>query len=240
MLEIEPIHSDRTTDADLAGGVNPMRLTRMSTGDPARAAVPAIRPLTWFVGRAAPSVASPAASAALPTRPVLLVHGLGGTEPGWYAVAGALHAHGETVAVLSYRPFARSVGEVAERLAETAATMVEETSADKVHLVGHSLGGVVIAQAFADGLLTGQVVTIASPLGGSPWASLLPVGSTARALRDGTPVLRRLAPAPTPEGVSWLAISATSDLVVPARRPLPAPAVTSPVEALPTYGRAAA
>ena len=103
--------------------------------------------------------------------------------------------------------------------------MLSQTGADKVHLVGHSLGGVVIAQAIASGRLTGQVdtvVTLGAPFGGSPWANLLPVGTIARALREGSPLLRRLASAPLPEGVRWLAITATLDVIVPGVRSVPA------------------
>jgi triacylglycerol lipase len=193
-----------------------MRLTRINSGHRTR------------VGRVvAAQVAArlPATPATPGARPVLLVHGLGGTTSGWSALAGALRARGVTVAVLSYRPFGTSVEQIAEQLAHQVAELLAETGADKVHLVGHSLGGVVIAQSFADGYLAAQVdtvVTIASPFGGSPWARLLPVGATVRALRDGSPLLRRLAHTPVPDGVRWLAITATSDLVVPGRRSGPA------------------
>ncbi len=160
-----------------------------------------------------------------PVRPVLLVHGWAGTTAGWFALTDALRARGVTVAAMSYRPFGTSVEQLAERLADSVSDLLSETGADKVHLVGHSLGGVVIAQAFADGLLAGRVdsvVTMAAPFGGSPWANLLPVGATVRSLRDGSPLLRRLARAPVPDGVRWLAITATSDLIVPGRRSVPA------------------
>ena len=245
-----------------------MRLMRINSGQ--QAPMAAARPLTRFVGRVTTSTEVtdptplPVTPPARAVRPVLLVHGLRGLTSGWYEVAGALRARGETVVMLSYRPFAQTVEEVAERLADTVGTLLDDTGADKVHLVGHSLGGVVIAQAFADGMLTGQVdtvVTVASPFGGSPWASLLPVGATVRSLRGGSPLLRRLAVAPAPEGVSWLAISATSDLIVPGRRSVPPQStvvnlavdgighrgllqdpqvVTSIVDALPTYDLVAA
>jgi triacylglycerol lipase len=214
---------------------------------------------------AAVEMSSPdAVAASVQTRPVLLVHGLGGTTGGWFALSGALRARGVTVATISYQPFGTTVEQVAERLADRVAQLLEETGADKVHLVGHSLGGVIIAQCLADGFLTDQVdtvVTIASPFGGSPWARVLPVGATVRSLRDGSRLLRRLASAPVPDGVRWLAITATSDLVVPGRRSLPAQAavqilrvegvghigllqhpqvVTSIVDALPAYELAAA
>ncbi|MDT5298227.1 MAG: triacylglycerol lipase, partial [Mycobacterium sp.] len=100
-----------------------------------------------------------------------------------------------------------------------------QNGADKVHLIGHSLGGVVIAQAIASGRLAGKVdtiVTLGAPFGGSPWAHLAPFGAIVRALRGGSPLLRRLASAPVPEGVRWLAITATLDVVVPGVRSVPA------------------
>jgi triacylglycerol lipase len=101
---------------------------------------------------------------------------------------------------------------------------LSQTGANKVHLVGHSLGGVVIAQALASGRLTGKVdtvVTLGSPFGGSPWANLLPFGAVVRAVREGSPLLRRLASAPVPDGVRWLAFTATLDMIVPGLRSVP-------------------
>jgi pimeloyl-ACP methyl ester carboxylesterase len=125
--------------------------------------------------------------------------------------------------------------QLAEHLARTVAILLAETGAEKVHLVGHSLGGVLIAQAFADGRLTEQVdavVTIAAPFGGSPWANLLPVGAIVRALRRGSPQLNHLALAPVPTGVHWLAITADQDRIVPGRRSMPqhAPVETVTIE----------
>jgi pimeloyl-ACP methyl ester carboxylesterase len=157
-------------------------------------------------------------------RPVLLVHGYVGTKSGWFALTRALRDRGLTVHAMSYSSFGTSVEELAEQLEARVVSLRSETGADKVHLVGHSLGGVVIAQAFADGRLTGQVdkvVTIAAPFGGSPWARLLPLGAIVRALREGSPLLRRLAVAPAPEGVQWLAFTAALDIIVPGRRAVP-------------------
>ena len=156
--------------------------------------------------------------------PVLLVHGLGGTTSGWLAVADALRAHGLNVAAISYRSFRTSLEQLAQELADTVQSLQVETGAEKVHLVGHSLGGVVIAQALADGLLAGRVdsvVTIAAPFGGTPWANLLPLGAVVRALRQGSPQLGRLARAHAPREVRWLAITAGSDRVVRGHRSLP-------------------
>ena len=167
------------------------------------------------------------ASTAPTARPVLLVHGFGGTTSSWSFVARTLSARGVTVDAMTYTPFGTSVEQLADRLVVEVERLLSQTGADKLHLVGHSLGGVVIAQAVASGRLTGlidTVVTLAAPFGGSPWANLLPFGAVIRALREGSPVLRRLAYAPVPDGVRWLAFTATLDMIVPGVRSVPAPA----------------
>jgi triacylglycerol lipase len=136
----------------------------------------------------------------------------------------ALRARKVAFDAISYAPFGSSVEQLAERLAVKVSRLLADTGADKVHLVGHSLGGIIIAQAFADGLLgdlVDTVITIAAPFGGSPWASLLPIGSALRALRDGSQNLRRIADAPLPPGVSWVAFVASRDMVAPGRRSTP-------------------
>ena len=165
------------------------------------------------------------AQSAPPARPVLLVHGFCGTKSSWSVVARTLSARGLTVGAITYAPFGTSVEQLADQLVAEVDGILSQTGADKVHLVGHSLGGVVIAQAIASGRLNGRVdtvVTLAAPFGGSPWANLLPFGEIVQALREGSPLLRRLASAPAPDGVRWLAFTATSDMIVPGLRSVPA------------------
>jgi pimeloyl-ACP methyl ester carboxylesterase len=164
------------------------------------------------------------AHAAPAARPVLLVHGLGGTKSSWTVIAQALSDRGIMVDTIGYSPLGSSVEHLADELVATVQRTLSETGADKVHLVGHSLGGVVIAQAIAGGGLVGlvdTVITLGSPFGGSPWAGLLPFGNLLRALRPGSPLLRRLASAPVPAGVRWLAVTAALDIVVPGLRSVP-------------------
>jgi triacylglycerol lipase len=144
---------------------------------------------------------------------VLLVHGFGSTKSSWSLLARNLSARGVTVDAITYAPFGTSV----EQLAVEVDRLLCQTGADKVHLVGHSLGGVVIAQAIASGRLTGQIDTVLT-FGGSPWAHLLPFGAIVRELRKGSPLLRRLAAAPAPDGMRWLAFTATLDVIVPGLR----------------------
>src|SRR5882724_12193786 len=129
------------------------------------------------------------------------------------------------VDTITYSPLGNSVEQLADELVAAVERTLCQTGADKVHLVGHSLGGVVIAQAIAGGGLVGlvdTVITLGSPFGGSPWAGLLPIGDLLRALRPGSPQLRRLASAPVSVGVRWLAVTAALDIVVPGPRSVPA------------------
>ena len=104
------------------------------------------------------------ASTASTTCPVLLVHGFAGTTSSWSLVARTLSARGLTVEAMSYPPLGTSVEQLAERLVAEVERILCRTGADKVHLVGHSLGGVVIAQAVADRRLRGWLAR------SSPWA----------------------------------------------------------------------
>ena len=165
------------------------------------------------------------------TRPVLLVHGFAGTTSSLALVARALNTRGMTVEAMSYPPLGTSVKQLAERLVAEVERILLATGTDKVHLVGHSLGGVVIAQAIADGRLNGRVdtvITLGSPFGGSPWAGVLPFVEIVRELRAGSPLLRRLASAPLPDGVRWLSLTAALDIVVPGLRAVPSHAQAGP------------
>jgi pimeloyl-ACP methyl ester carboxylesterase len=157
--------------------------------------------------------------------PVVLVHGFAGSSTTWFAVRRALRADGRTVVSFDYRPWAASVDELADRLIETVEDVLAATGAGTVHLVGHSLGGVIIALALTRDGLAGHVdlvVTLGSPFSGSPWAGMLPLGPLVRALQPGSPLLRRVAAAPAPVGVRWLAFGSTLDAIVPAHRAVPA------------------
>jgi triacylglycerol lipase len=158
------------------------------------------------------------------TRPVLLVHGFAGTKSSWALVANALKARGVPVEAMSYPPVGTSVQQLAEQLVAEVERILAATGTDKLHLVGHSLGGVVIAQAIADSRLTGRVdtvITLGSPFGGSPWAGVLPFVEIVRELRAGSPILRRLASAPLPDGIRWLSLTAALDIIVPGVRAVP-------------------
>src|SRR4029078_8091780 len=126
------------------------------------------------------------------THPVLLVHGLGGTKSSWSVVAQTPSARGLTVDAITYAPLGTSVEPLADQLVAEGQRILSRSGGDKVHVVGHSLGGVVIAQVIADGGLDGlvdTVVTLGSPFGGPPRAGLSPFLAIARAAAAGAALI---------------------------------------------------
>ena len=101
-------------------------------------------------------------------RPVLLVHGFGGTKSSWSYLARTLGARGLIFDTITYASFGTSVEKVADTLVSEVGQMLSQTGTDKVHLVGHSLGGVVIAEPITSGRLADRVdtvVTLGAPFG---------------------------------------------------------------------------
>src|SRR5260370_30718559 len=68
-------------------------------------------------------------------RPVLLVHGFGGTKSSWSFLTRTLRARGLTVEALTYTPFGTSAEQLADRLPAPAQRRLSPTAADNVPLV---------------------------------------------------------------------------------------------------------
>lgn len=108
-----------------------------------------------------------------PGRPVVvLVHGL--WMPGWELglLARRLHQAGFATHIFSYH----SLGEHPERSAERLREFIAGLGSERLHLVGHSLGGLVIRLLLAGGpaLQPGRVVTLGTPHSGSYVAAHMP------------------------------------------------------------------
>jgi pimeloyl-ACP methyl ester carboxylesterase len=99
------------------------------------------------------------------TGTVILVHGVWMTGLEMRPLARRLRACGYDTVVFSYRSLLKPLAHNAARLADR----VRQQDAPTVHLVGHSLGGLVILQALQDhpDLINGRVVLLGSPVNGS-------------------------------------------------------------------------
>jgi triacylglycerol lipase len=153
------------------------------------------------------------ASWACPT-PVLLLHGYLGTEAAWTPLADRLHTAGfRHVYTLGYDSLSAGVPELAACLVDAAHTVAAKTGHPAVHVIGHSLGGVIARYAVQQlGLhtLTPSVVTIATPYRGVGIARLGP-GPAAAQLRSTSTLLRQLPPLAHTPTVRWAVIYGSAD-----------------------------
>jgi pimeloyl-ACP methyl ester carboxylesterase len=102
---------------------------------------------------------------ASPPETVVLVHGIWMASLELLPLARRLHCCGYRTLLFSYRSVRRTVRHNAAQLARR----VQKLPAGRIHLVGHSLGGLVILQALQDNpsLIDGRIVLLGSPVGGS-------------------------------------------------------------------------
>jgi pimeloyl-ACP methyl ester carboxylesterase len=149
--------------------------------------------------------------------PVLLVHGYAATESVWTPLRRALAEAGfGHIVSFNYNSFATDPAALSAELTRQALLALATTGAPRVHLVGHSLGGLIVRCALAaSGTLssrTATAVTIASPHRGAHLARIAP-GRCARIMHPGSRSCLPEADAPRP--VRWLAYYSDGDRVVP-------------------------
>ena len=148
--------------------------------------------------------------------PVLLVHGYASSESVWTplrrALAGAGFGH---IISVSYNSIAADPAAVTAELTDQGLRAAAAAGAPRVHLVGHSLGGLIVRCALATSASlssrTASAVTIASPHRGAWLASLAPGAFAPLMHRGGCPARAEIdVPAPA----RWLAYYADRDRVV--------------------------
>lgn len=151
--------------------------------------------------------------------PVVLVHGYRSTGAGWSALVSRLHTAGfANVMALHYDGLSSGVPELAAAFTQVVSTSLARAGHTQVHLVGHSLGGLLARYAVQRlGLdrLTSTVVTVAAPHRGVPIA-WLGRGPAALQMRTGSSLFRELPPLDGTGPVRWAVIHGTADRVVTA------------------------
>jgi triacylglycerol lipase len=132
--------------------------------------------------------------------PILLVHGMVDNRMIFTVLRRGLHRRGfGRVFALSYSPTTNDIRGAARDLSAAVEDLVAQTGFERVHIVGHSLGG-LIARYFVQCLGGDQrvhtLVTLGTPHSGSVTARLLPV-QLFRQLRPGSELYAELdGPAP--------------------------------------------
>jgi pimeloyl-ACP methyl ester carboxylesterase len=158
----------------------------------------------------------PAGDATFDT-PVLLVHGYGHNRSGWFLLDRRLRRAGFTsVHTLNYLPYVQGLPELAERLADRVTEIRAATGAEKVHVVCHSMGGIILrwyVQRLGGHEFVDTAITMGSPHSGT-YAALMGVGAGARDLRPGSRVMRTLERTAQSSSVRWISYYSNIDLLV--------------------------
>jgi pimeloyl-ACP methyl ester carboxylesterase len=127
--------------------------------------------------------------------PVLLVHGLVDNRSIFAVMRRSLRRRGfAQVCSWNYSPRLRDVESAAATLGRHVERVCQQTGHDRVHVVGHSLGGLVaryLVQCLDGDDRVDHLVTLGTPHGGSRWAHALPT-PLGRQLRPGSALLREL------------------------------------------------
>jgi pimeloyl-ACP methyl ester carboxylesterase len=132
--------------------------------------------------------------------PILLIHGIMDNRSVFTVFRRALRRRGfGVVHAVNYGLFTGDLREAAHELQCHVERLCEATGAGKVHIVGHSLGGVIAryyVQRLGGSAHVDTLVTLGSPHSGTLGAYLIPT-ALGRQLRPGSPPLTELAePAP--------------------------------------------
>ncbi|WP_448626916.1 esterase/lipase family protein [Geodermatophilus sp. URMC 64] len=132
--------------------------------------------------------------------PVLLVHGLVDNRSVFAVMRRSLRRRGfASVCSWNYSPLLGDVAAGARHLGDHIEKICEETGHERVHVVGHSLGGLMsryLVQRLGGDRRVESLVTLGTPHEGSVWAHVVPT-PLIRQLRPGSELLQQLAePAP--------------------------------------------
>lgn len=131
--------------------------------------------------------------------PIVLVHGIGDNRSAFAVLSGALRRRGfGVVHAINYSVLTALTGDVRRSAALLGAhieRICEQTGSDQVHVVGHSLGGLIAryyVQRLHGDARVRTLVTLGTPHSGTLAAYLLPTPLT-KQLRPGSELLEELA-----------------------------------------------
>lgn len=132
--------------------------------------------------------------------PILLVHGVMDNRSVFARLRRGLHRRGfDRVRTVNYPVYIRDVRKAAIRLAAEVEALATDTGYERIHVIGHSLGGLIAryyVQRLGGDARVHTLVTLGTPHGGSRLAAMAPPGIL-RQLRPGSDLIAELAePAP--------------------------------------------
>jgi triacylglycerol lipase len=161
------------------------------------------------------------------TTPVLLLHGYGANRSNWWILNRHLRAAGfDRIHAMNYNPLAVDLPHLAAQCCDRIDELKDHFGVDRIHVVGHSLGGIIARYAVQVLGATGvdTVVTVASPHGGVRLARLASTMSdaspfsTSAQLRPDAPEMVLLRSSARPMATRFVSYYSNLDMVVTARR----------------------
>jgi triacylglycerol lipase len=127
--------------------------------------------------------------------PIVLIHGVVDNRSIFTVLRRGLRRRGfGRVQSLNYSPLTDDVREVADRLRDAVEELCAETGYERVHLIGHSMGGLVAryyVQRMGGDHRVHTLVTLGTPHSGTYAARLVP-HPVARQLRPGSAIIAEL------------------------------------------------
>ncbi|MEY4169820.1 MAG: hypothetical protein RLZ94_893, partial [Actinomycetota bacterium] len=132
--------------------------------------------------------------------PIVLVHGIFDNRSIFTVLRRGLHRRGfGSTYALNYSALTDDIRSVAERLGTLIDQVCEDTGHERVHVIGHSLGGLIgryLVQRLGGDERVHTLVTLGSPHSGTLPAHIVPL-ETARQMRiDGDIITELAEPAP--------------------------------------------
>lgn len=106
---------------------------------------------------------------------VVFLHGLGRSHWCWWWLRRQLKRAGYQTAGWTYLSFLRSIQQLGRECAERLAAFDGDPTIDSIHVITHSLGGIILRQALTLSVPAklGRIVMLAPPNHGSVWARRL-------------------------------------------------------------------
>ncbi len=161
---------------------------------------------------------------------VLLLHGFFQTRNIWDVMEDRLRHDGYTVMSfnlggLGWHLNTRPIDELVRLVAAKIERLREKHGFDRLHIVGHSKGGLIARRYVQHGgglYRTKSLITLGTPHHGAPTAlvglaiaAALPMRSSARDLLPGSPLIRRLNEDDFPAHIPLTSVYSTGDIVCP-------------------------
>jgi len=154
--------------------------------------------------------------------PILLVHGIVDNHSIFTVLDHALRRRGfRTVSSYDYGLLTRDIPAAAEQLGNAIEKVVADTGYERIHVIGHSLGGLIArycVQRLGGDAYVHTLVTLGTPHHGTQLARAAPVLRLVRQLRPGSEVIAELAEPAAGCRTRFIAFHSDIDhLVVPHR-----------------------